>query len=67
MSKEVQMLLGSMVFWSGKRPITVELLKRVNLQKVAEHLGIGHEYMRHASKGLTRSNQMMLAFGSAAE
>ncbi|HEY0833382.1 MAG TPA: hypothetical protein VGE72_05675 [Azospirillum sp.] len=43
MSDEVQGLLGSMVFWNDKRPITVDLLRRVDLRKVAERLGVGHE------------------------
>ncbi|PWC87197.1 hypothetical protein TSH100_10400 [Azospirillum sp. TSH100] len=61
MSEEVQSLLGSMVFWSDKRPITVDLLKRLNLQKVAECLGVEHEYMRHTSKERKVDSQMSLA------
>jgi len=33
-----------MVFWSEKRPITVDLLKRVDLEKVAKRLGRSDEY-----------------------
>jgi hypothetical protein len=43
-SKPCQEFLESMVFWSEKRPITVDLLKRVNLEKVAERLNRGDEY-----------------------
>jgi hypothetical protein len=36
-SAPAQALLKSMVFWDDKRPITAELLKRVDLAKVAKH------------------------------
>lgn len=40
-----QKFLESMVFWSEKRPITVDLLKRVDLRKVAAALGREDEYV----------------------
>lgn len=43
-SKPCQAFLESMVFWSEKRPITVDLLKRVDLEKVAKRLGRSAEY-----------------------
>jgi hypothetical protein len=43
-SKPCQAFLESMVFWSEKRPITVDLLKRVDLEKVAKRLGRSDEY-----------------------
>lgn len=43
-SEPCQSLLASMVFWSEKRPITVDLLKRVNLERVAEKIGRLREY-----------------------
>ena len=43
-SKPCQEFLESMVFWSDKRPITVDLLKRVDLGKVALGLGRIAEY-----------------------
>jgi methylase of polypeptide subunit release factors len=42
-SDAAQGLLESMVFWDEKRPITVELLKRVDIGKIANHLGRAHE------------------------
>ncbi|MDF1735574.1 MAG: N-6 DNA methylase [Minwuia sp.] len=45
-SQPCQDFLESMVFWSDKRPITVELLKRVDLERVADSLGRGTEYRR---------------------
>lgn len=38
--------LSAMVFWNDKRPITVDLLKRLNLAALAEALGRGDEYRR---------------------
>ncbi len=40
-------LLGSMVHREAKRPITVEILKQINLSKVATELGCLHEYTTH--------------------
>lgn len=45
-SEPCQAFLASMVFWSDKRPITVDLLKRVDLEKVALSLGRGAEYQQ---------------------
>lgn len=36
--------LSAMVFWNDKRPITVDLLKRLNLAALAAALGKGGEY-----------------------
>ncbi len=43
-SEPCQRYLNSMIFWDEKRPITAELLKRVNLQMVASYLGKGERY-----------------------
>ncbi|WP_042704276.1 hypothetical protein [Azospirillum sp. B506] len=67
MSKEAQNLLSSMTFWNDKRPITVDLLKRLNLGKVAKQAGLEQEYMRHALGRSERNKQMTLSFSSAAE
>lgn len=45
-SKPCQEFLESMVFWSDKRPITVDLLKRVDLEKVAQSLDQSGEYRK---------------------
>jgi hypothetical protein len=50
-SKPCQTFLESMVFWSEKRPITVDLLKRIDLHKVALRLGRVEEYMRFTQEG----------------
>ncbi len=39
---------GSMVFWADKRPITVDLLRRLSLAKLAAEAGRSAEYERHA-------------------
>ena len=45
-SQPCREFLAAMVFWSDKRPITIDLLKRVDLEKVSQVLGRGAEY-RH--------------------
>lgn len=42
-TEEAQGLLESMVFWDEKRPITVDLLKRADIEKIAACLGRTHE------------------------
>lgn len=37
---DCQRLLESLVFWDAKRPVTIELLKRIDLSKVARHSGL---------------------------
>lgn len=39
-----QEALNSMAFWNDKRPITVDLLKRLNISELANMLGRGDEY-----------------------
>lgn len=41
-----QAFYGSMVFWEDKRPITVDLLKRLSLRKLASKVGRSAEYER---------------------
>jgi SAM-dependent methyltransferase len=43
-SDEAQEALESMTFWNDKRPITVDLLKRLNIEELAQTLGRGDEY-----------------------
>ena len=53
-SKPCQDFLESMIFWTDKRPITVDLLKRIDLEKVALNLGRDAEY-RHFTKKNTET------------
>ncbi|WP_246275575.1 SAM-dependent methyltransferase [Brasilonema bromeliae] len=43
-SQPAKEFLESMIFWSDKRPITIELLKRLNLRTLAQVLGREEEY-----------------------
>jgi hypothetical protein len=46
---------GSMVFWSDKRPITVDLLRRLSLARLAADAGRAAEYERYAPVAPSRS------------
>ena len=43
---------SSMIFWSDKRPITVELLKRLNIQTLARELERENDYCFYAQQRL---------------
>ena len=43
-SPEAQDLISSMIFWSDKRPITIDILKRISVSNIADALGRTHEY-----------------------
>lgn len=53
--------LESMVFWNDKRPITVDLLKRLNLAALAEALGRGAEYRTFTERQAEPPPQLALA------
>ncbi len=40
----------SMIFWEEKRPITAEILKRLNIRKLAHSLGVEHIYLEFVDK-----------------
>ncbi len=42
--------LGAMIFWNDKRPVTVDLLKRLNLSALADALGRGVEYRTYTMR-----------------
>jgi hypothetical protein len=44
-SNPARQFYESLVCWSDKRPITVDLLKRLSLRNLAEHLGRSSEYV----------------------
>jgi hypothetical protein len=48
-SLEAKEFYGSMISWDEKRPITVELLRRLNIRRLAAELGRSEEYDRHAA------------------
>ncbi|WP_013324256.1 N-6 DNA methylase [Gloeothece verrucosa] len=49
-SEAAQLFLKSMIFWRDKRPITINLLKRLNLQTLAKELGREKEYLLYLQK-----------------
>ena len=42
--------LSSMIFWNDKRPITIDLLKRLNIEALARELGRENEYVSFVQK-----------------
>lgn len=40
--------LDSMIFWDEKRPITIDILKRLSLKAVAKELGVLEDYLQWA-------------------
>lgn len=49
-SKPAQEFLESMIFWSDKRPITIEILKRLDLHALSRELGCEEEYQKFARR-----------------
>ncbi|NMF82759.1 N-6 DNA methylase [Nodosilinea sp. P-1105] len=47
-SKQSLEFLDSMIFWDNKRPITIEILKRLSLHSVAKELDLLQEYLELA-------------------
>ena len=60
-SKPYSQLLHGMVFAAEKRPITAEVLRRISLERVADELGLGDQYVTFI-KGKSEP-QMELALG----
>ena len=50
----------SMIFWSDKRPITAELLRRLNLSKLTSELGFNDEIAEHWEINSERKHQLQL-------
>jgi hypothetical protein len=54
---------GAMVFWSDKRPITVELLRRLDIARIAAELGRSEEYESFAGHhGEKTASPLQLTF-----
>lgn len=49
-SKPAQEFFESMIFWADKRPITVEILKRLDLHALSTELGCEEEFLRYARR-----------------
>lgn len=56
-SKPARMFLESMIFWADKRPITVDLLKRLHIGKLAEKMGREKEYMKFTEERTDQANR----------
>lgn len=65
-SEEALSYLESMIFWNDKRPITIDVLKRLSLAKLASLLGRDEEYVHftapYGKKESVKSSQQALAF-----
>jgi N-6 DNA Methylase len=55
---------NSMIFWDEKRPITIDILKRLSLKAVARELGVLENYLQWAESVQINSNGQ-LEFGLA--
>lgn len=51
--------LESMIFWDEKRPITVEILRRLSFNKMAIELGELAEYQRWAEEQQANITEQM--------
>lgn len=49
-STPAQEFYRSMVFWSDKRPVTLDLLKRLSIARLASELGLATQYIQYAQK-----------------
>lgn len=61
-SEPAQDCLDSMIFWDDKRPITIEVLRRLSLQAVAQELGLLDLYI-HWAKAIQVNRQGQLELG----
>ena len=60
-SRPAEEFLASMIFWDDKRPITVDILRRLSLMRVSEELDVLDEYLRWAQVHTeTRNGQLEL-------
>lgn len=55
-SKPSLTFLGAMIFWDEKRPITVDILRRLSLKSVAKELGVLDQYLFWAGANLEASS-----------
>lgn len=62
-SETAQRFISALVFTDAKRPVTIDVLKRIDLKKLAEHMGretTAVEYL--SSPSLESSHQRLLVF-----
>lgn len=51
--------LESMIFWDEKRPITIQLLKRLSLKEVAHSLGLNSQYQVWEKTRLSNTSEQL--------
>lgn len=56
-SEECKEFLASLTFTDSKRPITVELLQRLNLRALAEDCGLAEEWASARNRGVHYAEQ----------
>ncbi len=54
-SEPAREFLSAFVFWDSKRPITVDVLRRLDLRKLADHFGRSREWEQSGSRYKRRS------------
>lgn len=67
-SKPAQEFFESMIFWADKRPITIEILKRLDMHALSIELGCESEYLQFARRRKDNESeeiQGQLSFGIA--
>lgn len=67
-SETAQRFISALVFTDAKRPVTIDVLKRIDLKKLAEHAGqetMAVEYL--SSPSLESSHQRLLVFEAREE
>lgn len=57
MSKPAQEYLESLIFWADKRPVTINLLKRLNIHALSLELGREKEYKKYSNKRTQNMNE----------
>lgn len=62
-SEMAQRFISSLVFTDAKRPVTIDVLKRIDLKKLAEHVGEETQAIAYlASPGVESNHQRLLVF-----
>jgi hypothetical protein len=56
-SEECREFLASLTFTDSKRPVTVELLQRLNIRAIAEDAGLANEWAASRNRGVHYSEQ----------
>lgn len=67
-SETAQRFISALVFMDAKRPVTIDVLKRIDIKKLAEHVGqktVAVKYL--SSPSLESSHQRLLVFEEGGE